>query len=781
MTPNPIRARMTDPKSLPRDAFRPGQSVPRLEDRRFLTGSGCYMADMNADGQAHAAIVRADHAHAKILAIDTEDAAAMPGVIGIHTITELDADGIGAMRCSSLGPHLSFFHEPPHPALARGRVRHVGEPVALVVAETALQARDAAEAVMIDYDALDAAVDPVAALAPGAAQIWDDAPGNLAYSFETGDAAEIEAVFADAPHVVELSLVNNRVTAAPLEPRAGIGDYDAATETYILTCNAQGVHGIRGELANDLFHVAPDRVRVSAPDVGGGFGLKNFMYSEWVLLPWAAKRHGRPVKWVAGRGEDFAGAVHGRASRVTGRLALDESGRFLALAAEVIGDMGAYLSGYGPGIAAMAMPTAIGSVYDIPQIHLSARGAFTNTVPCDAYRGAGKPEANFITERLIETAARRLGFDPVDLRRMNAIQRFPHVNARGMTIDSGRIADNIDAAEQLADRDGFESRRRQSAERGRLRGLGFGCFLETARGAMQEGTEVRLTATGAEIRVGTESQGQGHETAFTQITAERLGLDPAQITYVQADTAKTRMGHGHGGARSMHMGGGTLSLALDAAIEQARAKAAQLLQADAEALRFQDGQFTRPDGGPSVSLLDVAASEPDGLVAFEKVENAPLTFPQGCHAAEVEVDPASGEIQLLNYVACDDYGRIVNPRLTEGQVIGGIVQGIGQALGEEALYDAETGQLISGSFMDYFLPRAGHLPPFTIRLDGVPTDANALGVKGSGQAGCMSAPQTLVNAVIDALSPLGVEHIDMPLTREKVWRAIAVARQARRA
>jgi len=772
---------MTDPKTLPRDAFRPGLSVPRLEDRRFLTGSGCYAADLNADSQAHAAIVRADHAHAEILAIDTAEAEAMPGVIGIHTIADLDADGLGAMRCSSLGDHLSYFHEPPRPALARGRVRHVGDPVALVVAETAEQARDAAEAVMVDTEPLAAAVDPVAALEPGAAQIWDGAPGNLAYAFETGERAAIEAVFADAAHVVELSLVNNRVTAAPLEPRAGIGDYDAASGTYVLTCNAQGVHGIRGELANDLYHVAPDRVRVSAPDVGGGFGLKNFMYSEWVLLPWAAKRHGRPVKWVAGRGEDFAGAVHGRASRVTGRLALDENGRFLALAADVVGDMGAYLSGYGPGIASMALPSAIGSVYDIGSIHVRSRGAFTNTVPCDAYRGAGKPEANFITERLIETAARRLGFDPVDLRRRNAIQRFPHVTARGLNIDSGRIANNIDAAERLAERDGFESRKRQSAELGRLRGLGFGCFLETARGAMQEGAEVRLSGAGAEIRVGTESQGQGHETAFTQIAAERLGLDPAQISYVQADTAKTRMGHGHGGARSMHMGGGTLSLALDAVIEKARAKAAQLLQAEAASLDFQDGRFSAEAGGPSVALIDVAAAEPDGITAFEKVENAPLTFPQGCHAAEVEVDPATGEIRLLNYVACDDYGRIVNPRLTEGQVIGGIVQGIGQALGEEALYDPESGQLISGSLMDYFLPRAGHLPPFTIRLDGTPTGANALGVKGSGQAGCMSAPQTVVNAVIDALSPLGVEHIDMPLTPEKVWRAIAVAREGRRA
>ncbi|MEK9754303.1 MAG: xanthine dehydrogenase family protein molybdopterin-binding subunit, partial [Rhodospirillaceae bacterium] len=490
--------------------FGPGRSVARLEDVRFLTGSGRYVADMDVPGQVHMAVVRSDHAHAQIRAIDISAAAAMDGVLGVHIHADLDADGLGPLPCHAIGPHIAYSVVPPRPVLATDRLRNVGEAVAAIIAETPAQALAAAEAVMVDTEPLAAVVDIGDALAPAALQLWDQAPGNVAFRAEKGDAAATAAAFAGAAHVVELELVNNRVHACPIEPRAGIGQYDAASETFDLICNVQGVHGVRDELADAVFHVAHERIRVSAPDVGGGFGLKNFLYPEWVLLLWAAKRHGRPVKWVAARGEDFTGAVHGRDSRVKARLALDADGNFLALDGEITGNMGAYLSGGGPGVASRAFMTAIGGIYKVPAIHFRAQGVFTNTQCVDAYRGAGKPEANFVTERLIEVAARRLGFDPIELRLRNAIDTFPFETALGQTIDCGRMRANIEDAVAHADRAGFETRRTEAAKEGKLRGLGFACFLETSRGATEEGAEVRFAADGkVEIAVGTESQGQG--------------------------------------------------------------------------------------------------------------------------------------------------------------------------------------------------------------------------------------------------------------------------------
>lgn len=783
---------MPDPEDHPLSDFRPGRSVARREDRRFLTGAAEYAADLDRPGQAHMVVIRSDHAHARLRAVETEAAAALPGVLGVHTVADLDADGLGHMQCSAAGPHLSHVVVPPRPALARGFVRHVGDPVAVVIAESPSAAQDAAEAVFVDAEPLPALTDTGAAESPGAVRIWPDAPGNLAWRFAAGDADATSAAFAAAAHTVELELVNNRVMAQPMEPRAGIGEYDTAAGTYTLTCNAQGVHGIRGELAADVFGVDAERIRVHAPDVGGGFGMKNFVYPEWILLLWAAKRHGRPLKWVAARGEDFTGAVHGRDSRITARLALDGEGNFLALDAEVIANMGAYLSGYGPGIATRSIPAAIGGIYRIPAIRMRAWGVFTNTQPVDAYRGAGKPEANYLTERLVEAAARRLGFDPVELRLKNAIDTYPYEKALGTVVDCGRIKANIEDAARKARRQDFEARRAETARTGRLRGLGFGCFLETARGNPEEGAEVVFADDGMiEIRVGTESQGQGHETALTQIAAGRFELGPERFRYVQADTAKTRLGHGHGGARTMHMGGGALARAIDMVFEKANARAAELLQAAPADVTFAAGRFSTGDGGQSVSLEEVARAAKDrdrdrdpagcGLDSFAHVENAPLTLPNGCHAAEVIVDPETGAVELVRYTACDDYGRLINPRLAEGQVIGGITQGIGQALGENVVFDAESGQLLSGSLTDYPLPRALDLPPFEIDLEGVATAANPLGVKGSGQAGAIAAPQTIVNAVLDALAPLGIDHLDMPLTSEVIWRAIAVASEDRRA
>ncbi len=749
----------------------------RLEDQRFLTGQGCFVADLNRPKQLHANIVRADHAHAEIGEIDVSAALEVAGIVAVLTAADLTDDGIKPMPCPFVADALTTMVVPPRPALAQGRVRHVGDPVVLVLAETEAAARLGAEAVSIDYDVLPAVVDERAALRADAPLLWDEAPGNVAFRFEKGDAAATNAAFADAAHVVELEIVNNRVTAAPLEPRAGIGEFDAATGLYTLTCSGQSVHGIRRQLATVL-GVDDDKVRVTAPDVGGGFGLKNFLYSEWVLLTWAARRHGRPVKWVADRIEDFSAATHGRDIRATARLALDAEGRFLAFDAELLANIGAYLSAGAPGPSTRAAPTAMGGVYAIPLIRMRTTGVFTNTGTVDAYRGAGKPEANFMIERLIEVAARRCRFDAMDLRRRNAISQLPYRSAQGMSIDGGRFGANIDAAIQHADRAGFMGRRRQSAERGRLRGLGFGCFLETSRGAPQEGAEIRFAGDGKiELALGTESNGQGHETTFTRLAVERLGLPIDTFRYVQADTARTRTGFGHGGARSMHMGGTALLKAIDGVIETGRGIAATLLQADAGDIDFIDGEFVVGATGQSAGLLAVAAeADNGGLDTFAMIENAPFNFPNGCHAAEVEVDPDTGEVNLVRYIAVDDYGTVLDPQLIRGQVLGGIAQGVGQALGEHIVYDDSSGQLMSATMMDYTLPRATYFPVIDIYLEGEPTTANPLGVKGAGQAGCIAAPQAVVNAVLDALTPLGIDHIDMPLTAQCVWRAIHAAK-----
>jgi carbon-monoxide dehydrogenase large subunit len=756
-----------------------GQSAPRLEDRRFLTGTAQYADDLNMEDQVYGAVVRSPHAHADITGIDVSAAAALPGVLGVHTVADLDADGVGNLPCVAELPEESGFYIPPRPALARDRVRYVGDHVAFVVAQTEAVARAAAELVEVGYEMRPAVTDGMRAQEAGAPLLWDAAAGNVIYRWHKGDKAAMEAAFAAAAHVVELDIVNNKISAAPLEPRSGIAEYDAARETYKLTASAQGLHGIRGQLAKFVFQVPPERIEIVAPDVGGGFGLKNFVYPEWVLLLWAARKYSRPVKWTGDRSEEFASATQGRGIRTQGRLALDKEGRFLALDADLVADLGAYLSGAAPGASTRASPTAMGGGYAIPTIYMESRGVFTNTAPIDAYRGAGKPEANFITERLIEAAARRCGFDPVELRRLNAVVDFPYETAQGLTFDCGRFRPNIDDIVRLVDRDGFEARRAASQRAGKLRGLGISSFLETARGAPQEGAEIRFAADGAiELRVGTESNGQGHETAYKQIAGDRFGLPMEAFRYIQADTRKTRIGFGHGGARSMHMGGGAMMRAIDEVLEKARRVAARLLQAEADALSYGDGAFSVTATGQSVALADIAAEAGDGgLDTFVFNDDMPFTFPNGCQAAEVEIDPDTGAVELLRYVAVDDYGTLVNPMLTEGQVHGGLAQGIGQALGENCTYDDQSGQLLAGSMMDYWLPRASQLPDLEVHLDkGVPTKANPLGVKGSGQAGCIGAPQTVVHAVLDALAPLGIDTIDMPVTSERVWRAIQSAK-----
>ena len=767
-----------------------GQSLQRREDRRFLTGAARFTADLNLDGQLYGAVLRSPHAHAAITAMDTGAAAAATGVAGVYTGADLAADGIGPLPCAAVdviatvGPMIV----PPRPALAQDRVRHVGDPVAFVVAESLELALDALELIEVDYQPLPALADGRAALANGAPEIWPEAKGNLAYRFEKGERAATEAAMAGAAHVVELDIINNRVSPAPIEPRAAIGSHDPATDTLNLLVAGQGVHGIRGQLAKSVFKVPEERLQVAAPDVGGGFGMKNFVYPELVLLLWAARHLGRPVKWVAERNEDFMSSTQGRDIQATARLALDGEGRFLALHADMTANMGAYLSSFGPGSSTNAASTAMGGIYAIPNVFMEVRGAFTNTVPIDAYRGAGKPESNYIIERLIEAAARQTGRDPVELRLLNAIDSFPYHSALGIEIDTGDFKGNIEQAVQLADRAGFEERRAAAARAGRLRGMGVACFLETSRGANAEGAEVKFRTDGTiELRLGTESNGQGHETAFSQIAANTFGLPLDSFRYIQADTAQVRAGHGHGGARSMHMGGSALVAAMEMALAKARPVAAQMLQADEGALEFSGGEFRVADGGgsdSSVSLCDVAAAardpklagddgaRSDGLDSYARREDAPFTFPSGCHVAEVEIDRETGAVRLARYLMVDDYGNLINPRLTAGQVHGGVAQGIGQAMVENVAYDPETAQLLSGTWLDYALLRADELPPFEVHFRQTPTAANPLGVKGSGQAGCMAAPQTIITAILDALKPLGITDIHMPVTPERIWRAI---------
>ena len=768
------------------------RSLRRLEDKRFLTGQGHYVDDVAVPGQSHGLVLRSPHGHALIDGIDVAAARLMPGVHGVFTAADLDADGVGTLPCIARVATVAPMIAPPRRALARDRVRHIGDPVAFIVADTAQHARDAAEHVDVGYRPLPAVVDAREALAAQAPLLWDEVPGNLSYRFERGDKPAVDAAFAAAAHIVEIELVNNRLVPAPIEPRAAIGTYDAATDRFDLLLTGQGVHSLRQQLAGAVFNIPVDQITVRAPDVGGGFGVKNFLYPEWVLVLWAARQLGRPVKWVAERSEEFVSAAQGRDNHTRARLALDSNGRFVALDVDTVANLGAYLSTNGPGSSTNSPASAMGGVYDIPAVFMAVRGVLTNTVPIDAYRGAGKPEANYLIERLVDSAARRLAFDPVALRRRNLITHFPYRSGLGVTIDCGRFEANLDEMAQRLLRDGFAARRQEAAERGRLRGLGIACFLETSRGTPGERAEIRFEPDGrVALVLGTQSNGQGHETSFAQIAADLLGLPLAAFRFVQADTRAVKSGNGHGGARSMHMGGSALYLAAQMVLSKASAIAAHLLQADAGEVSFTAGRFTVAGSERGIDLLALAEAARDpanlpanwpggmtpGLDADAYNDSDVFTFPNGCHTAEVEIDTETGAVTLERYCGIDDYGRLINPMLTTGQVQGGVAQGIGQALLEHTVYDGQSGQLLSGSFTDYTLPRADNLPPLDITLAELPTAVNQLGVKGAGQAGCMAAPQTVINAILDALAPLGIAHIDMPATPERVWRAIQGARR----
>ena len=749
------------------DTARDPRSRRRVEDFRFITGTGQYTDDLAQADDLVAFVLRSPHAHARLNGIDADTARAMPGVHAIFTAADAMADGLGPLSCSL--PLLGLI-VPSRLPLATDRVRFMGDPVALIIADRLPQAQEAAEAVIVDYEPLAAVLDSRDAQNDNAALVWDEAPFNRAFVYDKGDPASVRDAFAIAAHVVELSLVNNRVAAMALEPRTARARYDGRRDHYELTVSAASIHLFRPEIARVL-NVGVSQIDIICPDVGGGFGMKNVACPEYSLLLWAAKKLKRVIRWTAERLEDFSSGVHGRDNVTTGRLALDAKGRFLALDVKTIANLGGYVSSLGPGSATTAPTPAMGGIYAIPTMAMHVEGVFTNTAPVDAYRGAGKPEANYLIERLIDVAARQCGFDPVALRRMNLPKKYPHVNAFGYTIDSGIPRDLLTRALIHADVKGFRKRKAESKKRSRLRGLGLAFFLETSRGPVGEDAWLRLRPDGMiDLAVGSQSNGQGHETSMIQYVADQTGLAFDAFHYVQADTRVVSSGGGHGGARSFPMAGPAILKAAGNFAARLRRAAAQLLQADAaDCALVAHGVRHEPSG--RVLSLGQIAQDNGTFEAHGRNEDDRYNFPMGCHVAEVEIDPDTGQVTLARYSGVDDYGTLINPLLAEGQVHGGLVQGIGQALLEDIRYD-ENGQLVSATLMDYAVPRGDHLPPLDIAFVETPSRANPLGVKGSGQAGAIAAPQTVMNAIVDALSHFGMTHIDMPATPEKVWRAM---------
>ncbi len=745
--------------------------MTRIEDLKFITGQSRYTDDIPVDGALHGYVLRSPHAHARIAGIDTSAAAAMPGIRLVLTGAEQAGEGIGAFRCPvAVGkPDKSDYFDPPRTPLATGAARHVGDAIAFIVADTWAQARDAAEAVVVDYEPLDAVVDPEAAAIPGSPLVWDQAAGNLCVEVERGDRATADAAFAKAAHVVSLRVKNNRLMVNSLETRAAIGEYDGAAGKYTLTTPSQGVHFIRKILAPDVLGVPPEKLRVLTPDVGGGFGMKFQAYPEQALVLWAARRLGRPVRWSAERAESFLSDTHARAHVSEGELALDAEGRFLAYRAATLCDMGAYASSYAPAIGSLGFMKVATGPYLMPAAHLTARLVFTHTVPVDAYRGAGKPEAQYILERLVDQAAVACGLDRAEIRRRNMLKPadLPWKNVAGVVYDCGDFARPLDRALALADRGGFAARRAASEAKGKRRGFGIAAYVHGTGGDPSERGVVEIAADGSiTAKSGTQSQGQGHATAFATVVGEALGLAPAEIALIQGDSDALDRGGGTGGSSSLLLGASALGKASVALIEKGRPEAAKALEAAEADVVFDAGHYRVTGTDRRLSLREVAKAA-GGLAADALFDASHLSFPNGVQVCEVEVDPETGRLTLENYVSVDDFGREITPKLVDGQVVGGIVQGIGQALVENVVYDA-AGQLLTGSFMDYGMPRADDLGPFTLDRISIPTKNNPAGAKGVGECGTIGAPPCVVSAVCDAL---GVAHIDMPLTPEAVWRA----------
>jgi carbon-monoxide dehydrogenase large subunit len=773
-----------------------GKSLVRREDQRFLTGAGQYTDDINLPGQTFAYFLRSPHAHAVIKSIDLSKAKAAEGVRAIFTGADLADAKVGGLPCGWLihSKDGKPMNEPPHPVLAQGKVRHVGDQVALIVADSLQQAKDASELIEVDYDVLPAVIDTTKADAPGAAQVHEQAPNNVCYDWGHGDAAAVDAAFSKAHHITKLSFANNRLIPNAMEPRAANAAYSKHDDSYTLYVANQNPHVERLLMSAFVLGLPESKVRVIAPDVGGGFGSKIFLYAEETALVWASKRVGRPIKWTAERSESFLTDAHGRDHVTTAEMAMDKDGNFLAMRVNTIANMGAYLSTFASSVPTILYATLLAGQYKTPAIYCNVKAVFTNTAPVDAYRGAGRPEATYVVERLVEQAARDMKMDPAEIRRRNFITSFPYATPVGLTYDIGDYEATLSRAIEMADVAGFAARKAASEAKGKKRGLGYSCYIEAcglapsniagalgARAGLFEAGEVRVHPTGSvTVFTGSHSHGQGHETTFAQVVAGKLGIPVESVEIVHGDTGRVPFGMGTYGSRSLSVGGTAIVKAVDKIIAKGKKIAAHLLEASDTDIEFENGEFKVAGTDKKVAFAQVSLAayvphnypldklEP-GLNENAFYDPTNFTYPAGSYVCEVEVDPASGVVEICSFTAVDDFGNIINPMVVEGQVHGGLAQGIGQALLENCVYDPESGQLLSGSYMDYAMPRAGDLPSFKIGTHGTPCTHNPLGVKGCGEAGAIGSPPALINAITDAI---GVSDIAMPATPERVWRAV---------
>jgi carbon-monoxide dehydrogenase large subunit len=771
------------------------QSVLRREDKRFLTGAGQYTDDVALPGQTYAVFLRSPHAHARILSIDTAAAAKAPGVVRIFTGADLAEAKVGGLPCGWLihSKDGSPMKEPPHPVLAQGKVRHVGDQVALVVAESVAQAKDAAELIVVDYEELPAVID-ITTADGAASSVHDDVPGNVCYDWGHGTSKEaVDAAFASAAHVTKLQFANNRMIPNAIEPRAANAQYTKHDESYTLYVANQNPHVERLLMCAFVLGLPESKVRVIAPDVGGGFGSKIFLYAEETALVWASKHVGRPIKWTAERSESFLTDAHGRDHATTAELALDAKGNFLAMRVSTIANMGAYLSTFASSVPTILYATLLAGQYKTPAIYAEVKAVFTNTAPVDAYRGAGRPEATYVVERLVETAAREMKMDPAAIRRQNFITGFPYATPVGLTYDTGDYEAHLAKALKIADVAGFPARKAEAAKNGKLRGIGYSCYIEAcglapsniagalgARAGLFEAGDVRVHPTGTvTVFTGSHSHGQGHETTFAQVVAAKLGIPIENVEIVHGDTGRVPFGMGTYGSRSLSVGGTAIVKAVDKVIAKGKKIAAHLLEAADTDIEFENGEFKVAGTDKKVPWGSVSLTayvphnypldklEP-GLNENAFYDPTNFTYPAGSHICEVEVDPETGKTRVVKFTAVDDFGNIINPMIVSGQVHGGIAQGLGQAMLEACRYDPESGQLLTGSYMDYAMPRADDLPSFTVDHTVTPCTHNPLGVKGCGEAGAIGSPPAFINALTDAL---GVAEIAMPATPERVWRA----------
>ncbi len=773
-----------------------GQSIQRKEDQRFITGGGTYTDDVNAAGQTHAYFLRSPHAHATIRSIDVGRAKNAPGVVGVFTGEDLAAAKVGTLPCGWLITSVDGqpMKEPPHPLLAQGKVRHVGDQVAVVIAESLNQAKDAAALIEVDYDILPAVVNAADARKPGAAVVHDSAPDNTCYVWSIGTQAAVDSAFASAQHVTTLEFLNNRLIPNAIEPRAALAEYARGDDAYTLHVTSQNPHVERLLMTAFVLGLPEHKVRVIAPDVGGGFGSKIFLYAEETVITWAAKQVNRPIKWTAERSESFVTDAHGRDHVTKAELALDKNGKFLAMRVHTTANLGAYLSTFASSVPTILYATLLAGQYTTPAIYCEVTGVFTNTVPVDAYRGAGRPEATYVVERLVETAAREMKIPPADIRRRNFITQFPYQTPVALCYDTGNYEATLARAVQLADVAGFEARRKLAADRGKLRGLGYSTYIEAcglapsniagalgARAGLYEAGEVRFHPTGTvTVFTGSHSHGQGHETTFSQVVADKLGLPVENVTVVHGDTGRIPFGMGTYGSRSIAVGGSAIVKAVDKIIDKGKKIAAHLLEATADDISFKDGIFSVAGTDKQKTIAEVAFAayvphnypldklEP-GLNETAFYDPTNFTYPAGSHICEVEIDAETGVTKVVKFTAVDDFGNVINPMIVEGQVHGGLAQGIGQALLEGCVYDAESGQLLTGSYMDYTMPRADDVPSFNVDTKVTACTHNPLGVKGCGEAGAIGAPAAVMNAVTDAL---GIQDLPMPATAERVWRAL---------